>query len=285
MSFAIAYHTITWRDDFSAALQDIAAAGFTAFETFTLPPRAGESWPGYVERISMAYREDPNTYMETQAYANPQELNACASRLNLKLASMYCSGQFVDPALVEAETGAILTAARFVSTAGCSHLVIGGGMNAQGVYGDDDYVRLVEALHAVGRGCREHGIMACYHPHSGTMVETAAQLERFCAETDPGLIALAPDVAHLVRGGVDPVATLRRYADRIQYLHLKDIKDGEFVELGEGNVDLPGVVAVLRDIGYSGWAVVELDDTTRTPLESAAISWRYLHERLGIEIS
>ena len=65
------------------------------------------------------------------------------------------------------------------------------------------------------------------------MVETEAQLERFCAETDPGLIALAPDVAHLVRGG----------------------------------------------------AVVELDDTTHTPRESAAISCRYLHEWLGIEIS
>ena len=44
MSLAIAYHTITWRDDFTAALRDIAAAGFTAFETFTLPPRVAETW-------------------------------------------------------------------------------------------------------------------------------------------------------------------------------------------------------------------------------------------------
>ena len=198
---------------------------------------------------------------------------------------MYCSGQFIDPGLVDAEIKSILAAARFVHAAGGRHLVIGGGMNSQGHYGDDDYARLVEALHVVGRGCREIGVTACYHPHSGTMVETADQLERFCAETDPELIALAPDVAHLVRGGADPVSTLRRYAERVQYVHLKDIGDGEFVELGEGTVDLAGVVATLRDIGYSGWAVVELDDTTRTPLESAAISYRYLRDCLGMEIS
>ena len=283
MTFSIAYHTITWRDEFAAALRDIAAAGYTAFETFTLPPRVAESWHGYVERISQAYLETPDTYLETDSYATAQELTARASRLDLTLASMYCSGQFIDPTLVNAEIRAILRAARFVRATGCRHLVIGGGMNAHGTYTDDDYARLIEAVHAVGRGCREIGITACYHPHSGTMVETAAQLERFCAETDPELIALAPDVAHLVRGGADPVATLRRYADRVRYLHLKDIRDDEFVELGEGTVDLPGVIGTLREIGYSGWAVVELDDTTRTPLESAAISYRYLRDRLGID--
>ncbi len=235
-----------------------------------------------MERISSAYTETPDTYLETQSYATPQQLTACSNQFNLKLASMYCSGQFIDPALVDAEIQAILVAARFVRSAGCRHLVIGGGMNSRGRYEDDDYARLVTALHTIGRGCRDFGITACYHPHSGTMVETAAQLERFCAETDPSLIALAPDVAHLVRGGADPVETIRRYSDRIQYVHLKDIKDDEFVELGEGTVDLPGVVATLKDIGFSGWAVVELDDTTRTPLESAAISYRYLRDRLDV---
>ena len=81
-----------------------------------------------------------------------------------------------------------------------------------------------------------------------------------------------------MRGGADSVSTLRRFADRIQYVHLKDIKKNEFVELGEGSIDLPGVIATLKDIGYTGWAVVELDDATIAPLESAAISCRYLRE-------
>ncbi|MBI4551072.1 MAG: TIM barrel protein [Candidatus Latescibacteria bacterium] len=284
MSLSLAYQTITWRDDLPAALLDIAAAGFRAFETFSFPPRAADTWQGYVDRLARAYAERPETYLETAWYRTPDGLATLAGRYGLVLSSMYCSGRFIDPALVDHELAAILTAARFVRAAGCRYLILGGGMNERGVYADSDYRRLVEMLHAIGRGCREIGLIACYHPHSGTMVETAAQLARFCDETDPSLIALAPDVAHLVRARADPAATLRRYADRVRYLHLKDIRDNEFVELGEGLIDLPAVVAALRDIGYTGWVVVELDDTTRTPLESAIISRRCLEERLGVNV-
>ena len=38
------------------------------------------------------------------------------------------------------------------------------------------------------------------------------------------------------------------------------------------------MIPILKDIGYTGWAVVELDDATIAPLESAAISCRYLRE-------
>ena len=116
------------------------------------------------------------------------------------------------------------------------------------------------------------------------MVETADHLALFCRETDPELIALAPDVAHLVRGGADPVAEIHRYAERIRYMHLKDIRDDEFVELGEGTIDLRGVMDALTEIGYTGWAVIELDDTTRTPLDSALLSRRYLEEQLGLQV-
>jgi len=43
MPLTIVYHTIIWRDDFTAALRDVAGAGFTAFSTFSLPPRVSES--------------------------------------------------------------------------------------------------------------------------------------------------------------------------------------------------------------------------------------------------
>lgn len=283
MSISLAYHTITWRDNLPAALADIARAGFRAFETFSFPPRIGETWQGYVTRLARAYQERPETYLETGSYRTPDDLMRLAGQYGLTLSSMYCSGRFIDPASAEREIAAILVAARFVHTAGCQHLVLGGGMNEHGTYTNQDYRRLVETLHRIGRGCREMGLLACYHPHSGTIVETEAQLARFCDETDPALIALAPDVAHLVRGGADPAAAIRRYADRIQYLHLKDIRDNEFVELGEGTLDLSAVVTALQDIGYAGWVVVELDDTTRTPLESAMISRRYLEERLGLK--
>jgi len=53
-----------------------------------------------------------------------------------------------------------------------------------------------------------------------------------------------------------------------------------FVELGQGElgIDFPSFLTKLEQIGYDGWVTVELDSTTRTPLESAKISRQYLHE-------
>jgi inosose dehydratase len=54
-------------------------------------------------------------------------------------------------------------------------------------------------------------------------------------------------------------------------------RHGIFAELGEGCVDLPGMVQVLQEAGFAGWLIVETDVTQKaTPLESAIISRKYL---------
>jgi inosose dehydratase len=88
----------------------------------------------------------------------------------------------------------------------------------------------------------------------------------------------------------DPVKAIRQYRSWIEVLHLKDVGQVgavgwaggyEFVELGRGRVDVPGVFAALRDIAFDKWAIVELDscaDPGRTPKESAEMNRRYLVE-------
>ena len=107
------------------------------------------------------------------------------------------------------------------------------------------------------------------------------------------------DVAHYQQGGGDPVAALRRYRDWVEVLHLKDVRAAprqvpqaapappgpayQFVELGRGRVDFPGVFAALREINFGGWAIVELDrvpDPGRTPKESAEMNKRFLIEKM-----
>ena len=58
-----------------------------------------------------------------------------------------------------------------------------------------------------------------------------------------------------------------------------------WVELGRGRVDVPGVVAALKEIRYRGSAVIELDKAPvpgRTPKESAEMNRRYAVETLGL---
>lgn len=123
-----------------------------------------------------------------------------------------------------------------------------------------------------------YGLRVAFHPHGGTYVENAHEVEALLAHTEPDLVGLCLDTGHLLFGGVDPVEVARRYAGRIQHVHLKDVnlarlrellsqglpyadvaKGGTFVELGRGDVDLPAIAAVLKEVGYPGWLVVEQD--------------------------
>ena len=59
----------------------------------------------------------------------------------------------------------------------------------------------------------------------------------------------------------------------------------QWVELGRGRVDLPGVIVALRRNKFNGWAVVELDrvpDKAGTPKESAILNKKYLEAKLGL---
>jgi inosose dehydratase len=75
-------------------------------------------------------------------------------------------------------------------------------------------------------------------------------------------------------------------------VHLKDVRAGgsggyQFVELGRGRVDLPGVFKALADIRFDGWSIVELDrvpDADRTPKDCAEINRRFLTDTMKVKM-
>lgn len=114
---------------------------------------------------------------------------------------------------------------------------------------------------------RRHGLRPLLHPHAGTHVEFE---DEWLPLLDHAELCL--DTGHLLYARADPVETYRRWADRVPYLHLKDVdvercrpdfwasvRDGAFRPLGEGCLDLPALIAALEDHGFDGWAVVEQD--------------------------
>jgi inosose dehydratase len=120
-----------------------------------------------------------------------------------------------------------------------------------------------------------HGLELVLHPHAGTLVETAADVERALAHTD---VRWCFDTGHLLIGGVVPVDFVRDHADRIGHVHLKDVdaslaqkvrvseltlvqatQGGLFKPLGEGDARIDEVVRLLEDAGYERWLVLEQD--------------------------
>jgi inosose dehydratase len=161
----------------------------------------------------------------------------------------------------------------------------------------DGDVDLDAVARAVDRS-RGRGLEPVFHHHMGTRVQTTAEIERLLDGSD---VALLLDTGHLTAAGGDPVRALGDWRDRVQHVHLKDVRldviraardwdeashAGAFCELGAGDADVEGFVAELG--GYVGWLVVEQDwvpgpdDDPAPQFEAQLRNRRWLAEHAGL---
>jgi inosose dehydratase len=122
------------------------------------------------------------------------------------------------------------------------------------------------------------GFKLVFHPHAETHVETETQIERLLNETDSTLVNLFLDTGHHCYCDGSPISFLRRYPDRVPYLHLKScdlrirdevrsaglsfaegVRMGVMCEPAKGDVDFIALRDVIKEIGFRGYAIVEQD--------------------------
>ena len=145
--------------------------------------------------------------------------------------------------------------------------------------------RLFEGVARAADLARNRGFEPTFHHHTATFVEAPWEIERVLELTDVGLLL---DTGHLVLGGGEPTQALRDWGERINHLHVKDVRNdvlagviadradmpeawrrGVFCELGTGDVDLDGFFAELARSQYAGWLVVEQDMVPQSPQDAA----------------
>ena len=254
--------------------------------------------------------------------AEPDQLRVELEQRNLKAASSYVAlplGQEggLEPMLERVQSVAALLAYFSVSEiiiAGDTtpkRLEVAGTVAADGSDGwtDEEWQRAANTLVAVATLCRERfNLKTVFHHHTGTYVETPAEVARIMDMTDPELVGLCLDTGHYHYGGGDVVEATKQFADRIWYLHIKDVWPDKleqvrrerihmrqawamdiFAELGRGAVDFPAFFDVLRTQGYQGWMIVEQDSVGRSqrdpswsPVESARQSRDYIRDVLQV---
>jgi sugar phosphate isomerase/epimerase len=134
--------------------------------------------------------------------------------------------------------------------------------------------------------CEEHGVVLNLHNHTYEVENGEHDLGGTLARVPE--VKLGPDLNWLLRAGVDPVDFIRRHADSIVFLHLRDQKaDGTWPEaMGEGDTDHARIAAALREIGFAGDAVIELAherdfELTRPLGESLRMSRDYVRRAMG----
>jgi inosose dehydratase len=140
---------------------------------------------------------------------------------------------------------------------------------------DTGWRTLFANLDRIGDLAGERGITATLHPHVGTVVERTDEVQRVL---DGAELPLCLDTGHLLIGGTDPVRLAREVPERIAHVHLKDVdavqaervRNGDLTytaavrgamyrPLGQGDVDVAGLVSALEGSGYGGWYVMEQD--------------------------
>jgi inosose dehydratase len=128
-----------------------------------------------------------------------------------------------------------------------------------------------------------HNMLVAYHPHTRCTIENEAEIDALMNETRA--LALCLDVSHIALVGEDPASHLRKYRERLGYVHLKDWARGEFIEMGQGTlgIDFQACLRELEQQSFKGWCVVEHSVSKTSPFDSAKANAAYL-QSLGYQI-
>ena len=258
----IGYHPSTWlRPEYGGALleaiRDISRTGWDGFEY------AGAELRQY--------------------HARPGEFRALLEEHDLELSSYYHPLHGVDREGLKPEIAAAREKCEFLKAVGGEIILLDGGNKLAPAPFASACAALAAAANEIGRIALDHGVRAIWHQHHGTLFETPPEFDALMDLLDARLVGFCPDTAQLARGGFDVEATYRKYLERIEFTHLKDLApNGRFIELGRGAIPFPSIWAVLQSKGYTGWLVTDLDYTDLHPAEASSINKRYYNEVLGI---
>jgi inosose dehydratase len=132
---------------------------------------------------------------------------------------------------------------------------------------------LIGCMADVAAQAAESGIVSCYHPNSAanSLFRTAEDYEVMFDMIEPTAIGWAPDVGHIVNGGMDALAQMKAHRNLIRHVHFKDRKGpNEWTLMGEGTIDYPAILAYLTDTGYRGWIMVE-DESPQAVTDSDGV--------------
>ena len=143
----------------------------------------------------------------------------------------------------------------------------------------DHWRNLISGTNELGRVVlEEYGVRLVFHPHVDTHVDTQERVERFLTDTDPRYVNLCLDTGHIAYCDGDNVEIVRRFPERITYVHLKQVdpkvrgyvrrenlplseavKLGAMVEPPYGEPEMPPLLDALAALNRDIFCVIEQD--------------------------
>ncbi|NTB04813.1 myo-inosose-2 dehydratase [Agrobacterium tumefaciens] len=225
---------------------------------------------------------------------------------DLQLASGWYSGELAERG-VDAEMASVAAHAALLRDMGSSVLVYGevammtpgapldAPMSKRLTMPADDIGGYAARLTEFGKRLGgEYGLVLAYHHHLMMVAETFDEISSLFDKTgaEAGLLL---DTGHAAGGGFEYERLIERFGDRINHIHLKDmrtpvmtdvrtrdlsfndgVRAGMFTVPGDGNVDFSPIVRFVRG-GYKGWLVVEAEQDPAQAPPRPAVTRAFFH--------
>lgn len=151
----------------------------------------------------------------------------------------------------------------------------------------DDWKWNAEQLNRIGEAAKKAGLQAGYHNHNMEFrsYDGVVAYDQLLKWTDPALVTMELDLAWVVTAGADPISYLKKHAQRISLLHVKDVRKdsvttadelkSQTVEVGRGKIDWKGIFAAC-DPKHIKHYFVEQENFTGSTLDAVRASYEYL---------
>ena len=251
--------------------QLVAAMASAGYDGAEFPPAGYAGSPGAASRLFQRHGLDPVGIYIPIHFADPSVLAHDEARMKEALSELQYAPAGPRLAILadEGSDTLLLHPAR--------------GDDPTHALGTEAFRDLCATANRMAAEIRRRGLAPSFHPHISTYVESPSEVERLLELTD---IDLTFDTGHIALGGGDILECFASWRDRINHIHLKDVRFEVLEEaksrgredfdvwwaevsvpLGEGDLPLRDFLAHLAEADYQGWVVVEQD---RAPIFSEA---------------
>jgi inosose dehydratase len=250
----IGYTALTWNaaprtpENLESALKDMSELGFYSFETFA-------------EALEVLDKNGT--------------LADLIAKYKVPLTSGYFTVNVLDPAARKDTLEKAVSLAKIIKKYNGTFMVIApNGVKRQEYKFDEHRDNIVSSLNEYAKAITDTGLATGLHQHTGTAVESRDETYYVMEHADTKVLKFAPDVGQLQKGGADAAKVVKDFLPILRHMHLKDYVGGEYFAgycpLGQGKVDIAGILETLEKNGKPVNVMVELDRSANTPITARA---------------